>query len=128
MRWLIILFFLAVTRITAFSDYTAERGFTRLADALVFIDHELDAGDWKTLNHSLYPPLQTHDPNRSEWAQLKEDRGNLCLARVYADQDFPPTDLEFDIKIPRFQLEGESRVRFIKANGSWRINAAYFTR
>jgi hypothetical protein len=128
MRWLFALIIIVASFLQVSAEDIPEPGFTKLTEALIFIDHKLDAADWEALSQALYPPLQLHDPNRTDWTQLKEARGKLGLASIYADKDFPTGDDKFLINVPRATSIGGSRIRFIKANGEWRINAVYIVR
>jgi hypothetical protein len=110
-----------------FAEDAQPSKFATLKDALTFIDHGLDAADWKGLSNALYPPLQPNEPNRTNWSQLKDARGASHLADVFSDQDFPTSDV-FIIKVPRHGLMGGSRVKFVKVDDGWCINAVYIVR
>jgi hypothetical protein len=102
--------------------------FATLKDALTFIDHALDTADWSGLSNALYPPLQPNEPNRTNWTQLKEVRGSLHLVDAFSGQDFPATDKEYVIKVPRNVMMGGSRIKFIKVDDNWCIKAVYIVR
>ena len=129
MRWLLTLVIIAATALPSLAeDATQSPAFTKLKDALVFIDHGLDTGDWNGLSHALYPLLQPKEPNRTYWTELKDARGKLSLASIFADQDFPSSNNTFLIKVPRAASIGGSRIRFTKESDGWRINAIYIVR
>lgn len=123
--------FLATAAPIFAADSSQSPSFVKLQDALSFIDDALDKEDWSGLTKALYPPFQEgdpNDPNRNNWKQLKEERGKLRLAKVFANRVFPTTDDSFDIGATSAvgsPLVGWSRIRFIKSEGGWRLNAIY---
>jgi hypothetical protein len=132
MRWLFFILFSLIPCIAVAKD-TSPPEFTQLKDALSFLDQALDADDQGQLNSALYPPLQTDDRNRTGWTQLKHERGKLRLVTVFASQEFPSTGDTFILAASHVAsspilMRGWSRIKFIKSDGNWYLNAAYDAR
>lgn len=109
-------------------NVTNSPAFKTLQDALVFIDTTLDKEDWNGLSKALYPPFQENDPNRNYWQQLKDERGKLRLAAIFANRSFPATDESFEIGASndaRAQFAGWSRIKFVKVQDGWHLSAVY---
>src|ERR1700677_2574612 len=131
-------FFIAIASLLAAAlpiladDKSASPPFTKLQDALAFIDAALDKEDWDLLKKDLYPPYQEpRDPNRDYWAQLKEERGKSRLVDDFPNQTFPTNGTTLEIgasPIVGAKLNGWSRIKFIKANDGWHLNAVYGVR
>ena len=104
--------------------------FASPKDALVFIDRELDSGNWKALNQSLDPPLRLADTNRNYWPELKKARGVARLANLAPGPDtLTSSASEIIIRVPDGASIGGSRIKLIRADlGWWRINAVYIVR
>lgn len=96
--------------------------FTNLRDALTFIDKALDKEDWNGLTQALYPPFEKDEPNRNAWEQLLSARGKRRLVDDFANQSFPTSD--DTLLIGRVW----SKIKFIKAEDGWHLNAIYVIR
>lgn len=70
--------FLLLTGSPAFSG-SDEPQFTRLSDALSFLDQALDQKDWEKLDSALYPPFGSEQPNRNNWPQLETGQRQSCV-------------------------------------------------
>lgn len=128
MRWIYILVITGVITFPVFAASTAKQpSFTKLKEALAFIDHKLDIEDWNGLTQALYPVFRPNEPNRNEWVHLKEDRGNLRLVSAFANIEFPSSEDTYRIHVP-FTPIGGSVIKFVKIDSAWRIKATYFLR
>ncbi|MCE0498749.1 MAG: hypothetical protein LV481_12460 [Methylacidiphilales bacterium] len=129
MRWLYVLVIIGASFLPALAENAPQpSAFTELKDALAFIDHELDAEDWNGLSHALYPALQPNEENRTDWTQLKDRRGDLRLVNIFVAQEFPSNDTTYLIRVPNTASIGGSRIRFIKSDNGWYLNAIYRVR
>ena len=130
MRWLYPLIFMAVAILPLLADKPAAQAptFTKLKDALSFIDHALDVEDWNGLNQALYPFLQPDEHNRNYWMPLKGARGQQRLINIFADREFPTSDNTYVIGVPFPPALGGSRIKFIKSGDQWYLNAVYAVR
>ena len=64
MRWLFALVIMGAAVLPALAENVPlSPTFTKLGDALTFIDHGLDKEDWNGLTQALYPPFQANAPN-----------------------------------------------------------------
>ena len=135
MRVRLILAAFAAVLCTSFAradDAAPSPSFHELKAALAFIDTALDNDDWGELTQALYPPFQPGDPNRVGWKQLKDERGKLRLVTVFKNGKFPSASDTLVIGSSPFTgstgMKGWSRIRFIKTDDGWHLNAIYGVR
>jgi hypothetical protein len=124
---LVAFLFIGVLR----ADDTSSPSFNKLRDALAFIDSALDKEDWNRLTQALYPPFKAEDRNRNWWLQLKSERGRSHLIDDFRNESFPSTGDTLVIGASPFvgaQMVGWSRIRFMKFDDGWHLNAIYVAR
>jgi hypothetical protein len=119
--------FLLLTGSPAFSG-SDEPQFTRLSDALSFLDQALDQKDWEKLDSALYPPFGSEQPNRNNWPQLERARGDRALKTMFLEMSFSEDRSKFSIGYCGSGPLLHTHIDFVKVGDSWRLTAVWMCR
>ncbi len=120
-RWLVaIVIYGAIVGSTLAEGPGQRPGFTKLKDAFVFIDAELDKQDWIGLKNALFPPYQG-EYYRTAWTYLRDLRGNSRLVNLELGKEFP-TEKSESSAYTVDMMNDRVRVEFCKSNGKWYLS------
>jgi hypothetical protein len=112
-------------------EVTGSPAFDNLSAALRYTDHGLDSRSWNALNGALFPALQPGEPNRTSWDELTKERGKKRLANIFRHESFPKKEDTFVIGASSqagSNFIGRSRIKFVKTDDGWHLNAVYVVR
>ena len=122
----VLLLFLAAGVLRSEGAPTA--GFSKLSDALAFIDACLDQDDWRKLELALYPPYEKDQPSRASWVHLKAVRKDRKLTDILRQHEFPADQDKFSIGYCRSGPLPHAHMDFMKHGNSWKLHAIWVCR